>query len=62
MRDIGKMTSEYEMFSQYIDQAISLLLKRQDAECIRVLESLKLFSRSMCLSNMVFKINFKKKV
>ena len=56
MRDIGKMTSEYEMFSQYIDQAISLLLKRQDAECIRVLESLKLFSRSMCLSNMVFKI------
>lgn len=57
MKDIEKMTSEYDMISQYIDQAISLLLKRQDAECIRVLESLKLFSRSMCFSNMMFKIN-----
>ena len=45
--DIKKEQSEYDVINDYIDEAISLILKKRQFDCIRVLESLKLFSRSV---------------
>ncbi len=47
MKNLNNFESEYEMINKYIDEAISLILKKKEFDCIRVLESLKLFSHSV---------------
>ncbi len=54
MKGKNKLSSEYDMINQYIEEAISLVLKKKEIECIRVLESLKLFSRSVLMSHSIF--------
>ncbi len=54
MKGKNKLSSEYDMINQYIEEAISLVLKKKEFECIRVLESLKLFSKSVLLSHTIF--------
>lgn len=54
MKDYEKIESEYEMLSKFIDEAISLVLKKKDADCIKVLESMKIFSRSLFNMNYLF--------
>ncbi len=53
MKD-SKKSSEYDMINKYIDEAISLILKKKEFDCIRVLESLKLFSHSVLMSHYMF--------
>lgn len=47
MKDQEKLQYEYEVINKYINDAINFLLKRQDFECMKALESLKLFSKSV---------------
>ncbi len=54
MKEKNKLSSEYDMINRYIEEAISLVLKKKEIECIRVLESLKLFSRSVLMSHTIF--------
>lgn len=54
MKEKNKLSSEYDMINKYIEEAISLVLKKKEIECIRVLESLKLFSRSVLMSHSIF--------
>ncbi len=54
MKDYEKIESEYEMLSKFIDEAISLVLKKKDADYIKVLESMKIFSRSLFNMNYLF--------
>lgn len=55
MKDIEKLQYEYDIINSYINQAISFLLKKQSNECMKALESLKLFSTS--IFNMKFLLN-----
>jgi hypothetical protein len=46
--------TEYDIINKYIDEAISLILKKKEYDCIRVLESLKLFSHSVLNAKYLF--------
>lgn len=47
MKNLSKLENEYDVFNKYIDEALGYLLKKQTFECMRVLETLKIFSRSI---------------
>ena len=47
MQEFKINKSEYDMFVGYIDEAIGLLLRKNEDECMRVLETLKLLNHSI---------------
>ena len=47
MKEPEKLEYEYEIINKYINDAINFLLKKQEFECMKTLESLKLFSKSV---------------
>lgn len=53
----NKIETEYDVINKYIDEAISLILKKREYDCIRVLESLKLFSHSVLNAKYLFDID-----